>query len=366
MASLSWTVEVGAPGDYRRAKALLNAGRHPAFVGPGMVARAAAHGGLLFAVAGTGTRRQDAAVALVNPRNSTLLVLNVHPRRRGAGLGTAFLDYLRPNFARVLLSAVPWFQRRGHTPLGDPKPGRRFSTQVMVRRELIALAGPAAGGFGMLCACDRFEVDDKQSQTASQGYRRRPQPRAAQNPVPLASDRPRRRAALNTVRQFHGPQAMAGSQRRRVHGQFPAARQVEAPRRMDNQDAAIARRPTPVFNILAQRKNGVGPRLPHAQADHAHIFPRFACGGVRCTTKRARLNPEWGVGSSSVFPSIGCCRAPAPSRQAVKGQHPQSQPIVRFEQPDSATAAVSDDLGIFAHQTASTEPAPEPATAVAE
>ncbi|MGH9525657.1 MAG: hypothetical protein ACRD2F_03205 [Terriglobales bacterium] len=296
MDFLSWTVEIGAPGDYRRAKALLNAGRHPAFVGPGMVARAAAHGGLLFAVAGSGARRRDAAVALVNPRNSTLLVLNVHPRRRGGGLGAAFLDYLRPNFARVLLSAVPWFQRRGYTPLGDPKPGRRFSTQVMVRRELIALAGRAASGFGMLCACDRFEIDDKQSQTATQGHGHRPQPRAAQNPVPLASDRPRRGAALNTVRQFHRSQAMSGNQRRRVHGQFPAARQVEAPRRVDDQGAAIARRPTPVFNIFAQRKNGVGPGLPHAQADHANIFPRFAFGRVRGTTKSGQLNPRWGVG----------------------------------------------------------------------
>lgn len=152
---MNLAVELGAPSAYRRAKALLNAGRHPGYVGPQMTARAAIHGGLLFAVATGGARSQDAAVAVVNPRNSTLLVFNVRPRFRGEGVGAWFLEYLRPNFARVVESAVPWFQRRGYIPLGAAKQGRKLSTQIMVRQELIALSGRAASCLGPACTCDQ-------------------------------------------------------------------------------------------------------------------------------------------------------------------------------------------------------------------
>ncbi len=149
----AFALDIGAPSSYRRAKALLNAGRHPAFVGPNMAARCAAQGGLLFAVIGRGANARDAAVALVNVHNSTLLVLNVHPSCRRAGFGAAFLQFLRPNFARVVTSAVPWFQRQGYTALGMPHCGHRLQTQIMVRQELLGLAGRAARRFADACPC---------------------------------------------------------------------------------------------------------------------------------------------------------------------------------------------------------------------
>ena len=149
----NFTIEIGAPQAYARAKSILNAGRHPVFIGPNMVARSARQGGLLFAVVRRGQIPRDAAVALVNVRTSTLLVLNVHPHFRGAGLGSKFLEFLRPNFARVLATTVPWFQQRDYAPLGEPRMGRSLLTQVMVRQELLGLAGRMARHFGETCPC---------------------------------------------------------------------------------------------------------------------------------------------------------------------------------------------------------------------
>lgn len=153
---MNLAVELGTPEAYRRAQKLLSAGRHPAFIGPMMISRQASRGGLLFAVAGRGASARDAAIAVVNARNSTLLVLNVHPRFRRAGVGSWFLDYLRPNFARVVMAAVPWFQGRGYTAVGAPKLGRRLYTQIMVRQELIGLSGRAARCLAAACTCDHL------------------------------------------------------------------------------------------------------------------------------------------------------------------------------------------------------------------
>lgn len=133
-------VRLGRTDEYKAAKGLLNAGRHPSFIGRETVAKAATNGGLFFAQ----HDGQDVAVAIINPRVSTLLVLNVHPAHRSHGLGAAFLGFVRPNFARVLESAVPWFERQGYTPIGAMKQGRTLKTQIMVRAELPALAGRVA------------------------------------------------------------------------------------------------------------------------------------------------------------------------------------------------------------------------------
>lgn len=153
MTTPRFTIEIAAPSAYPRAKSLLNAGRHPVFIGPNMVARSARQGGLLFAVVRRGHHSHDAAVALLNVRTSTLLVLNIHPHFRGVGLGSSFLEFLRPNFARVLATTVPWFQQRHYSPLGEPQMGRRLLTQVMVRRELLGLAGRVAQYFRETCRC---------------------------------------------------------------------------------------------------------------------------------------------------------------------------------------------------------------------
>jgi hypothetical protein len=43
---------------------------------------------------------------------------------------------------------VPWFLARGYISLGEPKQGRRYRTQVMVRADLLPLAGRIARIFG--------------------------------------------------------------------------------------------------------------------------------------------------------------------------------------------------------------------------
>lgn len=83
----------------------------------------------------------DVAVSIVNARLNVLLVLNVLPAHRSHGLGSAIVRYLQCNFARVIESAVPFFERNGYTRIGDMKQGNRYRTQVMVKAALIPLAG---------------------------------------------------------------------------------------------------------------------------------------------------------------------------------------------------------------------------------
>lgn len=142
-------IVLGRPNEYARAKRLLNRGKHPAFIGRQTVERNAAQGGLLFAqIAG-----QDAAVAVIGIRNGTLLVLNVSPDYRGSGLGHKIIDFLRPNFARVLESAIPFFESCGYRAIGKPKQGRSLKTQIMVRSELLGLAGKLAHTHAGRCPC---------------------------------------------------------------------------------------------------------------------------------------------------------------------------------------------------------------------
>lgn len=91
---------------------------------------------MLFVAAGV-----DAAVAIVNPAINTLLVLNVNPAHRSHGLGSAVLRYLQCNFARVLESAVPFFETNGYQAVGALKHGKSLKTQVMIKSTLIPLAG---------------------------------------------------------------------------------------------------------------------------------------------------------------------------------------------------------------------------------
>lgn len=68
-------------------------------------------------------------------------VLNVHPDHRSHGLGSAVLAYLQCNFARVVESAVPFFERNGYTSIGVMKQGNRLNTQIMIKQSLMNLAG---------------------------------------------------------------------------------------------------------------------------------------------------------------------------------------------------------------------------------
>jgi GNAT superfamily N-acetyltransferase len=93
-------------------------------------------GALMFTFAG-----EDVAVALINPRVNVLTVLCVVPEHRGHGMGGACLAYVQANFARVVESAVEYFVRHGYVAIGKMKQGRRLRTQIMVRKDLISLAG---------------------------------------------------------------------------------------------------------------------------------------------------------------------------------------------------------------------------------
>lgn len=124
-----------------RCKRVLTIGRHPTFVGRDMVARNAVNGGCVAFVVGD----VDAAVALINVRQNSLLVLCVVPQMRGRGLGAETVRFLKPNWVRALESAVPWFEQQGYRKVGGWKQGRSLRTHVMVRESLLSLGGRLRG-----------------------------------------------------------------------------------------------------------------------------------------------------------------------------------------------------------------------------
>lgn len=125
-------------------KKLLNVGRHPTFIGRNLVKRCAMNGGAFLVIFDDA----DVAVAVVNPAINCLLVLNVHPAHRSHGLGAALLRYLQCNFARVVESAVPFFERNGYQAVGAMHQGKSLRTQVMIKSDLIQLAGRVARIYG--------------------------------------------------------------------------------------------------------------------------------------------------------------------------------------------------------------------------
>jgi len=105
-----------------------------------MIQAAVRNGGaILFSFGG-----EHVACAVVNPRLNVLLVLNVRPSHRRHGLGRALVNYLQCNFARVVQSAVPFFEASGYVKIGKAKKGNRLYTQIMVRQSLLTLAGRMA------------------------------------------------------------------------------------------------------------------------------------------------------------------------------------------------------------------------------
>jgi GNAT superfamily N-acetyltransferase len=132
-----FAVTQGRSHEYSRAKAILNAGKHPTFIGKNLYLTASRNGGVLFFNVGG----RDAAVAIIQPATNCLLVLCVHPNFRSNGLGRAALEYCHVSFARVVDFAVPFFEHCGFVAIGEPKQGKRFKTQVMVLASLKTLAG---------------------------------------------------------------------------------------------------------------------------------------------------------------------------------------------------------------------------------
>jgi len=119
---------------------VLNRGTHPTFIGRDLVQRCAMNGGAMIFV----FVDEDVAVAVVNPAINTLLVLNVLPEHRSHGLGSAILRYLQCNFARVVEGAIPFFERNGYRSVGDMHQGKKLKTQVLIKSNLIPLAGRVA------------------------------------------------------------------------------------------------------------------------------------------------------------------------------------------------------------------------------
>jgi GNAT superfamily N-acetyltransferase len=123
--------------DYVVFKRVLDRGKHPAFVGRETFGRQTRNGGALMYLLDD----QIVAVSLVNAHHGVLLALNIVPQHRGHGIGSAIVNFLMPNFARVVSDKVGWFEKRGYVKVGSEKMGRSLKTQIMVRRELLSLAG---------------------------------------------------------------------------------------------------------------------------------------------------------------------------------------------------------------------------------
>jgi N-acetylglutamate synthase-like GNAT family acetyltransferase len=144
LCSSRFDVRLARESDYAAFKKLLDAGKHPAFIGKSTMMRNASQGGAIFyEFAG-----QRVAVSLVNPRLGILLALNVHPAHRGHGLGAAIVRFLIPNFVRAIEDKAPWFERLGYRRIGKMKRGISLNTQVMARTALFDLAGNLRKAWG--------------------------------------------------------------------------------------------------------------------------------------------------------------------------------------------------------------------------
>lgn len=136
----AFQVRLGREADGKEFKRYADKWGYPTFLGPSVLNRSAKNGGMFFfEVDG-----ECVAVFLANAINSTGLALAVDPTHRAHGMFRTVMEYVRPNFVRVIDKFVPLFTRIDYRPLGEPKQGRKFKTQVMVRGELMELAGRVA------------------------------------------------------------------------------------------------------------------------------------------------------------------------------------------------------------------------------
>ncbi len=134
MVSAEMSVEIDivhlGPGDYDRAKRVLNRARHPGFIGRELFYRAATIGRACVAtLAG-----DDVGVALIV--KDKLLALSVIATAQGHGVGARMMDALRPQWVQSIADRVSWFERRGYECVGAPKIGinGKHAVQLMQRR----------------------------------------------------------------------------------------------------------------------------------------------------------------------------------------------------------------------------------------
>lgn len=120
------TFDALGPGDYDRAKTVLNRAKHPGFVGRDLYSRCATAGTCTIAV----LDGADVGVALVVSQK--LQALSVVSSAQGAGVGARLIDRIQPRWASVIGDRVEWFKRRGYREVGSPKVGQKGSTTVQL------------------------------------------------------------------------------------------------------------------------------------------------------------------------------------------------------------------------------------------
>lgn len=125
--------------EYRRFKRILNRAGHPTFIGRSSFETNAREGG---AVVLTDTnKRVDVAAALMKTRTHTLMALSVIKSYQGMGIGGLLIDYMMPHWVRALESKIGYFEKLGYVSVGEMKIGRSLNTQIMVRSNLLLVAG---------------------------------------------------------------------------------------------------------------------------------------------------------------------------------------------------------------------------------
>lgn len=117
------------PGDYDRAKTVLNKARHPGFVGRELFFRCATTGSATIAVLDD----VDVGVALI--AKEKLQALSVIVSAQGRGVGQALMARLQPRWVQAIGEKVAWFSKIGYVPYGAAKVGQngKHAVQLMER-----------------------------------------------------------------------------------------------------------------------------------------------------------------------------------------------------------------------------------------
>lgn len=132
-----FSIKLARVSQYQQFKKILDKGRHPAFIGRNTFESNARNGGASFYL----FNNEIIGVTLCNARLGVLIALNVIPNHRGHRCGQAIVNYLMPNFVRSIESKIKFFKNLGYISIGEIKKGISLNTQIMVRANLIKLAG---------------------------------------------------------------------------------------------------------------------------------------------------------------------------------------------------------------------------------
>lgn len=115
------------PEDYSRAKKVLDRAKHPGFVGRELYFRCATTGSATIAI----LDGEDSGVALI--AKGKLHAMSIIRAAQGHGVGTALLKHTKPQWVNAITDRIPWFEKRGYSPVGGAKPGLngKLATQLM-------------------------------------------------------------------------------------------------------------------------------------------------------------------------------------------------------------------------------------------